>query len=117
MNWSEFGRMILGCLLLFIGVHLPVFAYNLKGHAAIERRAYELIKQRPDGVLILNALHQQKVLKEVAAHLHPHTTYPDLSFERQFAQDRQVYHFMSPTGRWCAPPGWPPTWPPNSASC
>ena len=36
------------------------------------------------------------MLKEDAAHLEPHTTYPDLSFERQFAQDWQVYHFMAP---------------------
>ena len=71
------------------------FGYNLKGHAAIERRAYELIKRRPDGLLILAELHQQKVLKEEPALLEPHTTYPDLSFERQFAQDRQVYHFMA----------------------
>ena len=96
VNWSEFGQKIAVCLLLFFSGHLPVFAYNLKGHAVIERRAYELIKQRPDGLLILNELHQQKVLKEDAAHLEPHTTYPDLSFERQFAQDRQVYHFMAP---------------------
>ena len=96
INRSEFGRKLLACSLLVLSGHLTSLAYNLKGHAAIERRAYKLIKQRPDGLLILEALHQQKVLKEDAAHLEPHTTYPDLSFERQFAQDRQVYHFMAP---------------------
>jgi hypothetical protein len=90
------SRKLLVCFLLVVSGYFPALAYNLKGHAAIERRAYELIKQRPDGLLILNELHQQKVLKEDAAHLVPHTTYPDLSFERQFAQDRQVYHFMAP---------------------
>ena len=88
-------KLVVNLLLCLSG--LPTAsAYNLKGHAAIERRAYELIKQRPDGLRILNELHQQKVLKEDADHLEPHTTYPDLSFERQFAQDRQVYHFMAP---------------------
>ena len=96
MHPSGFGRKVLAWLLFVFSGHSPALAYNLKGHAAIERRAYELIKQRPDGLLILNELHQQKVLKEDAAHLQPHTTYPDLSFERQFAQDRQVYHFMAP---------------------
>ena len=89
-------RKLVTSLLLFLSGFSTAFAYSLKGHAAIERRAYDLLKQRPDGLLILNELHQRKVLKEDAAHLEPHTTYPDLSFERQFAQDRQVYHFMAP---------------------
>ena len=96
LNRSGLSRRLLTCSLILVSGHFPALAYNLKGHAAIERRAYELIRQRPDGLLILNELHQQKVLKEDAAHLVPHTTYPDLSFERQFAQDRQVYHFMAP---------------------
>ena len=89
-------QLLVAGLLLFLGKVPAASAYNLKGHAAIERRAYELIRQRPGGLLILDELHQRKVLKEDAAHLEPHTTYPDLSFERQFAQDRQVYHFMAP---------------------
>ena len=95
-NRLGISRRLLAGLLIFINGQLPAFAYNLKGHAAIERRAYELIKARPDGAMLLNELHLRKVLKEDAAHLEPHTTYPDLSFERQFAQDRQVYHFMAP---------------------
>ena len=89
-------RKLVASLLLCLSGLPAASGYNLKGHAAIERRAYELIKQRPDGLLVLTELHQQKVLKEEPALLEPHTTYPDLSFERQFAQDRQVYHFMAP---------------------
>ena len=96
---SQFARCLKRAATLFIVMLAngrPAAAFNLKGHAAIERRAYELLRQRPHGQLILEELHQRKVLKEDAEHLEPHTTYPDLSFERQFAQDRQVYHFMAP---------------------
>ena len=89
-------RKLVASLLLCLSGLPAASGYNLKGHAAIERRAYELIKQRADGLLVLTELHKQKVLKEEPALLEPHTTYPDLSFERQFAQDRQVYHFMAP---------------------
>ena len=96
MSRFTFCRKLVASLGLLLSGLPPASGYSLKGHAAIERRAYDLLKQRPDGLLILNELHQRKVLKEDAAHLEPHTTYPDLSFERQFAQDRQVYHFMAP---------------------
>ncbi|MDO7847981.1 hypothetical protein Q5H92_16570 [Hymenobacter sp. M29] len=77
-------------------------AFEADGHAAIEREAYARLKARPasqglpDGLSILHKLYEANVLKEDVADLVVHTTYPDISFERQFAQDRQVYHFMAP---------------------
>ena len=58
MNLFSIHQTLVASLLLCLSGLSAASAYNLKGHAAIERRAYELIKQRPDGLLILNELHQ-----------------------------------------------------------
>jgi hypothetical protein len=86
---------------------LHTHAFEAPGHQAIEQAAYRLLLQRPagdglpDGHTIARALARTHILKDdlttlpITA-LPTYTTYPDLSFERQFAQDRQVYHFMAP---------------------
>ncbi|GAA4468541.1 hypothetical protein GCM10023093_26310 [Nemorincola caseinilytica] len=68
-------------------------AFDTKGHKAIEKRAYDLVRSRPGGQTILRELIDSNVLSDDMPSPHSHS--PDLSFERQFAQDRQMYHFMA----------------------
>ena len=63
--------------------------------------AYKLVTARsaqdglPDGNAMLAYLRKVKILHDDSP-LKPYSGFPDMSLERQFAQDRQMYHFMIP---------------------
>lgn len=77
---------------------LPAFAYKKGGHEAIEKRAYQLLDSLParnglpTGKVMLQYLRDSGYLAKDGL---AHSAYPDISFERQFAQNRQMYHFMA----------------------
>ena len=79
-----------------------VFAYDSPGHKAIESQAYcffsqmQATSEHPDGATMLSYLQQIGVFAD--NYPAPHSSYPDFSLERQFAQDKQMYHFMASNG-------------------
>ena len=89
-------------IFIFIGffnsIHL--FAFDSDGHKAIEKKAYELLRSYsgsgniPDGITIISDLQKRSHIL-FDDNLETHSNYPDLSLERQFAQNRQMYHFMA----------------------
>jgi len=74
------------------------FAYDSDGHKAIEKQAYRLFEDlkatadHPDGHTMLAFL---KGAGDLSNYPTPYSSYPDFSLERQFAQDKQMYHFMA----------------------
>jgi len=89
-------KRLLPAFLLFY--FLPAFAYKKEGHEAIEKRAYQLLDSPPaqdglpSGKVMLQYLRDSGYLDTDGL---VHSAYPDISFERQFAQNRQMYHFMA----------------------
>lgn len=90
-------RMLVVFIVAFL-LNFPAFAYKKEGHEAIEARAYTLFKLiqagvgHDDGPTMFKWLQDNDFLSEDGL---MHSAYPDLSFERQFAQDRQMFHFMA----------------------
>lgn len=87
--------LILSALILIQSNEVAAFDKN--GHKAIEQRAYELLEHyaglNTSGIQIIQALKYYKILADDYPTVRSH--YPDLSLERQFAQNRQMYHFMA----------------------
>ncbi|MES2432063.1 MAG: hypothetical protein V4556_14100 [Bacteroidota bacterium] len=69
-----------------------IYAFSTKGHVAIEKVALKLLRQSPNGGAITDSLISWGFLKDDGR---PHSQYTDFSFERQFSQNRQMFHFMS----------------------
>ncbi len=73
-------------------------AFDTEGHKAIEQEAYRLLAAMlasgslPDGGSIIRFLKKTHILND---DLSSYSHFPDISLERQFAQNRQMYHFMA----------------------
>src|SRR5258706_7910984 len=78
---------------------LTVWGFDTKGHKAIESEAYRLLYNYPgsgtipNGIQIIKFFTDRNIL--AGDFPNPHSQFPDLSLERQFAQNRQMYHFMA----------------------
>lgn len=87
-------------LFFTLAIAQTVFGYDKAGHQAIELRAYDLLKEvkanacHPDGPVMYQWLKDHDYLDQAEQ---PHSSFPDLSMERQFAQDKQMFHFMAAT--------------------
>lgn len=92
-------KSFLCCLIVTILSFSTSYAYDSEGHKAIEVAAYKLMEKHPaagnipDGLTIIQYLKDNGFLN--ADYPQPHNHFPDLSLERQFAQNRQMYHFMA----------------------
>lgn len=78
--------------MLCISLTYKAKAFDTKGHTAIEAVALKLLRVYPNGAAIIDSLGKWGFLKTDG---HAHSQYTDLSFERQFSQNRQMFHFMS----------------------
>jgi hypothetical protein len=87
-------------IMTFAFTSLTSLAYKKDGHEAIEKWAYHLLKTmpatagHPDGATMMKWLQDEGYLYKDGL---PHSAYPDYSSERQFAQDKQMFHFMAST--------------------
>jgi hypothetical protein len=88
-------------IITFAFTSLSSLAYKKDGHEMIEKWAYHLLKempavagQHPDGKTMMKWLQDEGYLYKDGL---PHSAYPDYSSERQFAQDKQMFHFMAST--------------------
>ena len=79
----------LACLFALISA---AHAFDYKGHIYLEQEAYKLLRNYPNGQVILDWLIQHEILSE---NLVSRSQYPDNAIERQFIQSRQGYHFMT----------------------
>ena len=86
-----------GVTVALLGQSVPVYAFDKQGHQTIEYLAYKKLRATPDGTQVLNKLREWGFLRNAAQGdtLDLLTASPDLSSERQFLQERQMYHFMS----------------------
>ena len=70
-----------------------IYAFDAKAHKLIEQHAYCLLNREPNGDEVIDYLLKNRFL--FADYSLPHSAFPDLSLDRQFAQDRQMFHFMA----------------------
>lgn len=85
-------KQLLYLLISLFTFNPAVHAFDSKGHQYLEQQAYKLLRNYPNGQVILDWLVQNKILSEG---LPSRSQYPDNALERQFTQSRQGYHFMT----------------------
>lgn len=91
-------KKLFAALIIFLFGTGNSFAYDSDGHKAIEKQAYRFFEDlkttagHPDGLTMLTFLKKCGGLSNYPT---PFSSYPDFSLERQFAQDKQMYHFMA----------------------
>jgi len=84
--------------IILLCIILKAKAYDKNGHQKIESKAYEIFAKLPATADHPSGQEMLKVLIEkgfIDRRLEPKSSFPDLSLERQFAQDKQMYHFMA----------------------
>lgn len=91
-SW-QFTKCIVSMLFFqLVFFHQILLAFDGKGHVAVEDKAYCLLNETEQGRKIIEFLENKGILYKDP---YCHTNFPDLSLPRQFAQDRQLYHFMA----------------------